>query len=463
MGRRYKTLSASTAALLVLGMPGCVATNSTRPPKYDPNHLADYLVWYKSRLPHDGRRNAAEKYEPLNQLVNGEWSFTHVPSDIESEFQHCQAEPWDEKDHPRIVEFLEQRSGTLALYASASLIPDCWEMPDENAWSISSTKLSLLVPLRFASQLLICDSMRIGPNQQARIIDNGEIALRLARHLNQSLNFLQRLSAHSIRSKVWRMWRKAAQDDVIDPIHIGRALRAVLLYPPCPQFDQLPIEIEWAMVLEAIPLAYKNGSLITYGEAIEPGFLLFDGKYSYKYLERIPELASLRDPSPNVAAEYFDETYAHLIALTRGRPALETFLRINDYAMHLSARTADSLLGPSHVSIMASTYRAWLREITECRATLITMSISQAYRFSELPDQLREFHLPEEWTTDPFSGNMFAYQSNEEGFRLYSIGFDGQDNGGRHDLNWGESEGGGDFVFWPVQDQKKTTTRPRDN
>ncbi len=460
MGRRDKTLFASATALLVLCLPSCVATNSTRPPKYDPNHLADYLAWYKSRLPHDGRRNAADKYKPLDPLVNGEWSFSQIPSDIEAEFQSCQVDAWDAQDHPRIVEFLEKRAGTLALYASASSIPDCWQSPDEDAWSISSTKLSLLTPLRIASKLLICDSMRTGAKQKDRMVDNGEIALRLARHLSQSLSIIGRLTAHSIRSRVWQMWRKAAQDDVIDPIHIGRALSATLLYPPCPQFDTLPIEIEWAMVLEAIPLAYKNGSLVTYGEAIEPGFLLFDGKYNYKYLERIPELASLRDPSPYEAAEYFDETYAHLIALTRGRPALETFLRINEYAMHLSARTADSLLGPSHVSIMATIYRAWLREVTEYRATLVTLSIRQAYRYSELPDQLREFHLPEEWTTDPFSEKKFAYQANEKGFRLYSIGFDGQDNGGRHDPKWGESEGGGDYVFWPVQDAAGATSQP---
>ena len=52
---------------------------------------------------------------------------------------------------------------------------------------------------------------------------------------------------------------------------------------------------------------------------------------------------------------------------------------------------------------------------------------------------------------DPFSDKPLVYRRTEDGFVLYSVGADFDDDGGIHS-RWGEGEEGGDQVFWPIQD-----------
>ncbi len=54
---------------------------------------------------------------------------------------------------------------------------------------------------------------------------------------------------------------------------------------------------------------------------------------------------------------------------------------------------------------------------------------------------------------DPFSGNSLVYKRTRDGFTLYSVGLDQDDDGGRHHPQFGEFTDGrkhdGDYVFWP--------------
>ncbi len=51
-------------------------------------------------------------------------------------------------------------------------------------------------------------------------------------------------------------------------------------------------------------------------------------------------------------------------------------------------------------------------------------------------------------TLDPYSGKPLRYQRTEDGFLLYSIGADFDDDGGQRDIHWAEDKSG-DYVFWP--------------
>jgi len=53
---------------------------------------------------------------------------------------------------------------------------------------------------------------------------------------------------------------------------------------------------------------------------------------------------------------------------------------------------------------------------------------------------------------DPYSAGALRYERRGEDFVLYSVGADFEDDGGVQveDSYWGEGEGGGDRVFWPV-------------
>lgn len=54
---------------------------------------------------------------------------------------------------------------------------------------------------------------------------------------------------------------------------------------------------------------------------------------------------------------------------------------------------------------------------------------------------------------DPMSGKPFGYEIKDDGFLLYSISFDEADNGGAHREDWGYEA---DYAFWPLPDSSKT-------
>jgi hypothetical protein len=50
---------------------------------------------------------------------------------------------------------------------------------------------------------------------------------------------------------------------------------------------------------------------------------------------------------------------------------------------------------------------------------------------------------------DPFSGQQFVYSVRDDGYVLYSVGPDGEDNGGERGKAGGGRDAGTDFVLWP--------------
>ena len=58
---------------------------------------------------------------------------------------------------------------------------------------------------------------------------------------------------------------------------------------------------------------------------------------------------------------------------------------------------------------------------------------------------------------DPFSGTPFAYRRRGDGIILYSLAYNLEDDGGRHDPDWTS----GDFVFWPVHQRGASSTTDR--
>ncbi len=64
--------------------------------------------------------------------------------------------------------------------------------------------------------------------------------------------------------------------------------------------------------------------------------------------------------------------------------------------------------------------------------------------------------------TDPFSGKDFCYRIQDGRPLLYSVGFNGKDDGGKHDRYWGErcnTNGteytATDYVFWPIRPRRR--------
>jgi hypothetical protein len=90
------------------------------------------------------------------------------------------------------------------------------------------------------------------------------------------------------------------------------------------------------------------------------------------------------------------------------------------------------------------------RAETNRRATMLTANI-MAYRqqHGDYPDSLDAFG-DREFVIDPFTNQRFVYRREGDGFTLYSLGADGEDNGGVHDRRAVEN----DVRYWPRPEEK---------
>lgn len=79
-------------------------------------------------------------------------------------------------------------------------------------------------------------------------------------------------------------------------------------------------------------------------------------------------------------------------------------------------------------------------------AELVANIKAYQQQFGELPQTLEAFG-DRSFTIDPFTGGRFRYIRDGDGFRLYSTGGNGIDDGGVHDPRGEEN----DYVIWPRQ------------
>jgi len=71
-------------------------------------------------------------------------------------------------------------------------------------------------------------------------------------------------------------------------------------------------------------------------------------------------------------------------------------------------------------------------------------------QFPESLDQLVSSGYLKQLPIDPYNDGPLVYRRQGSDFKLYSLGADFDDDGGMHS-RWGDSQQGGDYVFWPVQ------------
>ncbi|OHB63557.1 MAG: hypothetical protein A2Y76_02515 [Planctomycetes bacterium RBG_13_60_9] len=123
------------------------------------------------------------------------------------------------------------------------------------------------------------------------------------------------------------------------------------------------------------------------------------------------------------------------------RLALDDLIRGNTFV---------ELLGPACLRVIELPWRA-RAELDALVTTLAVLRCKQDR--GEYPDSLAQLvqagylkRVPQ----DPYSGNPLSYKWGDNGFLLYSLGPDFDDDGGTPS-NWGEGPDGGDQVFWPVR------------
>jgi hypothetical protein len=148
--------------------------------------------------------------------------------------------------------------------------------------------------------------------------------------------------------------------------------------------------------------------------------------------------------------QYF-EHMEHIIALTQ-RPSFERFYALQDFNEEMEAPYL-SMVRFSYIvpQIFFNTSVTNHMIMQTNMVSAATAAAIEAYHVETglLPENL-EALAPEHMTQlpqDPFDGQSLRYQTNETGYTIYSVGWDGIDNGGEAvEYYWDDSEEG-DQVF----------------
>jgi hypothetical protein len=162
--------------------------------------------------------------------------------------------------------------------------------------------------------------------------------------------------------------------------------------------------------------------------------------------------SSVHGHTPEELLDLATKAYAYYDSIVSKRPVQWKYEAIA-FGKEVTSRCEGNLLllvltpAVRHASELSFRCRA-------CQDALITTLGLLRYQHDrgDLPKNLQELlaagyveYLP----IDPYSDRPLVYRPIRDDFTLYTIGADFDDDGGQCS-KWGQEQGGGDYVFWPV-------------
>jgi hypothetical protein len=415
------------------------------PPKPNAADPVDYIAWMNAELGAGVTNNTWGLYRQISQQVQP------FPGDLGEALDG----PWS--DNLEVRSWLAVQARPLAVFRQATSGQAAFQLqeprPTGNA-RLDRLMVALPMPglmsFTIAAQALLADGYyRWEKGEPERLTDNALVVLRAAHHLETCPWVLGRLLAASIAARAYQALRNAlwlsddpdtlatkvlaeleAADPPWSPITRTYLFERVTAWDFC-QRVFLPGEDEgsWSLhapVVDALAAA-KESTTWNPGQREEIARIGFD-----KTLQEVNEYFDAVD---RWCAMPWPEALERVIDLNR---------RVVDSKNPLCRAILPQLQRPRIITLRATADR---------RAThLIFHMFAQRGRNGSFPwmlDQVEVVDLGES-RMDPFVDELFLYRRTGNEFLLFSRADNARIDRVRHDPHWQT----GDFVFWPVQDER---------
>lgn len=414
------------------------------PPAPDFKTRVDYMAWIEKSvvagLPAD--QNAAPLYRDiLGEMKDGDVAsslgFSGFRTDADS--GHAVG-PWDPSDHRDWERANRRTGGVLDAYRKAATKPYAY-FPvrfDEALPADQRTLLHAWMPWMRGFRALAKGASEAawraedGKVDAADFLEAMQCNLRAARQLERYPLMLSQLVGLSIRSMTYDDLAAALHHEVWDAK--GRESAAAMLRGD--DADLQPFRRSLYCELAAV---YDVAQMLAAGSG---------GAF------RVDDRSGLIAPGGGLMcdpATARDAAREHYEAFAKECEAPYSPQRVKTIeTLVAAAGKRDPLLA----NMLPGLDRAYLIR-TRCeatrRATRILYEI-HAFRDKNKKWPARLENLPAATAPlriDPFSGKPFVYRVTGDGFVLYSVAQNGQDDGAAHDPKWGDAGAASDFVFWP--------------
>lgn len=336
---------------------------------------------------------------------------------------------------PEAAEYVQANARTLELMEAATALPNCWFELDRDV--NGSVVIPHLSEMRNLAKLLRWKALQsAGQHDAAQFAQTVTNLDQLARHVTAAPSIIARLVGIACAA--------LAQDLVREPLTwaaLDAPARAAYFDRVAPCFEPLRA-MEDALRSDLELFAWEASQ--TFGSNITGRLLAPRGRV-YAELER-------------VYAPHFELSH---------RPLWEQFDARSPLRQQLAAMENQTSTPWNMARLAAGMLPPSLVRSIEINARLRTEQLGNrlVFRLTEhrdttgsLPDTLAAF--PDDLKLDPFTGQPFLYRRTDDGFTLYSAGYDRDDDGGQHHNRFGERgedlrtgaeiPDDGDYVFWPI-------------
>jgi hypothetical protein len=401
----------------------------------------NYIEWLNRTYGQGLKENAADVYlEAFKRLesFDGDWQESYV-------------QPWSDK--PELEQWLEDNRDGLELFRKAARMeachfplsgsevgPDGKPVHPRVRDMLFVLPLPHLAPFRAGIRGLLAEGYREASRGDYTLLrENAFIALRAARHLDRDPILLGRLVGIAGAQAAYRSLFDVLEHSPTSARGVVAELRRVDPEHPTLRTAILKERISVLDFLQRLFKPLPNSDRYTLVPQVAEGLELGieDSWYTALRILSIGYEKTLSDVN-----RYFDRVDAwYRIPDDKVQDAdlREEFLNENQ-------NRQDILLTTLVFSLERARFLRMHTEATRRGLHLTAALLAE----SRLPASLPESRAPAEKSIhiDPYTGDPFVYRQTADGFTLYSVGPNRQDDGGQHQP-LSLSSGPGDYVFWP--------------
>ncbi len=412
-------------------------------PAPDPGQHTDYMAWLNGLSRVDGP-SAAPLYDlAAEKVVRYEGDRALLDAAMRGDAEALRS--------PEIAAWIESnRAAVEDIRAATKLEYRGYELKSENG-DLISAMLPNLSPVREATRAMIAG----GRQAQAE----GRVADAVTDYLDAARVGAQTGQGHTlIESLVGVAIQSAANNAILDLAASASAgevdfdaIASELEQAGAPRPPSQTMQAERVMFLDSTQRLFErdpnSGEVRPSPQGIQQ-FLAYGA-------------SSGDDPTSlsmawNLAGANFDETiaegnaYYDRIAAAAALPYQEGRAALREVEASLTQATANPVLRSLLPAFSRSQFIRTRGEAERRGAVTVARIRAFEQRNGRLPESLDELGASPSFV-DPFTNTSFRYErTGDGGFRLYSLGDNGQDDGGVHD----QKAETGDFVIWPRQPQK---------
>jgi hypothetical protein len=347
---------------------------------------------------------------------------------------------WTTQDKPELAKIINDCEPELKLFERGTATACFWRPLRPGTRLLFDSHSPFYTGCRGVSEVLLADAWRKQEDQVGSLLKAWTTLLRHSSQIQSGKTMLDALCAEMTERAVFRSVLSALARGVIqERAECRRVYESLQIHPSPPADMETIYVIEWATALDELQYLCPGG---------QPS--------EVRWKNRVAEVGNLMPWSdsktfdPQAAAGQINETFQVLIDLSRQPYQSPARAKVRHDGEREIGTTKKGIVGLRDALARYMDMRD--RTVATRRGVMLALLIcGDREKNGTWVKDLKDLALPApEYCVDAFTGKSIVYKITDDGPLLYSLGPDGQDDGGKDDMTWAGAANPGDYVFLPA-------------